>query len=141
MQLRGEDTLFLHRPISDRENSRAMVHNNVAVYAHDQLRQRAAWALSQVLVVGADNDDDTERWLAYYDIFVRHAFGSFRDVLREVSYSSLRFGLYAPTKKLFATDGETPVAERILETGEKLTGSTGHHEAPYAHTESRSHQA
>ena len=28
---RDVDTLFLHRPISDRENSRAMVHNNIAL--------------------------------------------------------------------------------------------------------------
>ena len=32
--------------------------------------------------------------------------GIVASALREVSYSSLRFGLYAPTKKLFATDGD-----------------------------------
>ena len=85
----GESRLFLHREVQRDENFRSMVHNNIAVRAPDQLRQRTAWALSQVLVVGADDDDETERWLAYYDIFVRHAFGSFRDVLREVSYSPI----------------------------------------------------
>ena len=29
----------------------------------------------------------TERWLNYYDIFVRHAFGNFRDILSEVTWS------------------------------------------------------
>ena len=29
----------------------------------------------------------TEGFLYYYDIFVRNAFGNYRDVLREVSYS------------------------------------------------------
>lgn len=30
----------------------------------------------------------TEGFLSYYDIFVRNAFGNYRDILREVSYSS-----------------------------------------------------
>merc|ERR1719446_1644252 len=29
----------------------------------------------------------TEMWATYYDIFLRHAFGNFRDILREVTYS------------------------------------------------------
>ena len=32
---------------------------------------------------------NTETFLAYYDIFVRNAFGSYRDVLREVVYSPM----------------------------------------------------
>jgi uncharacterized protein (DUF1800 family) len=31
----------------------------------------------------------TEPWAAYYDIFVRHAFGNFRDVLKEVAFSPM----------------------------------------------------
>ena len=31
----------------------------------------------------------SETYLNYYDIFVRHAFGNYRDVLREVSYSPM----------------------------------------------------
>ena len=30
-----------------------------------------------------------EVWTTYYDIFVRHAFGSYADVLREVTYSPM----------------------------------------------------
>ena len=36
----------------------------------DQLRQRVAWALSQIFVVSANGfgmDDRTELWLNYYD--------------------------------------------------------------------------
>ena len=33
--------------------------------------------------------NEDESWHAYYDIFVRHAFGNFRDVLREVSWSPM----------------------------------------------------
>jgi hypothetical protein len=32
---------------------------------------------------------NSEMFLSYYDIFVRNAFGNYRDVLREVSYSPL----------------------------------------------------
>ena len=60
-----------------------------ALYAEDQLRQRTAWALSQIFVmavVGGNYAGHTEMWLNYYDIFVRNAFGTYRDVLREVDY-------------------------------------------------------
>lgn len=51
-----------------------------------------AWALSQILVIspGAiDSRDSTETFSAYYDIFVRHAFGNYRDILKEVAYSPM----------------------------------------------------
>merc|ERR1711933_328882 len=63
-----------------------------ALTAEDQLRQRAAWALSQIFVVSAQgfgNNEFTELWLNFYDIFVRNSFGNFRDVLREVTYSPI----------------------------------------------------
>jgi len=61
-----------------------------ALEANDQLRQRMAWALSQIFVAGvpgSTNGQYTETWHNYYDIFVRNAFGSYRDILREVTYS------------------------------------------------------
>ena len=36
-----------------------------------------------------DEFGNSERFLSYYDIFVRNAFGNYRDVLREVSYNPL----------------------------------------------------
>ncbi len=67
------------------------VHTMLALHAPDQLRQRVAWALSQIVVVGEVSDrlksNSIEVWTTFYDTFVRHAFGSYRDVLREVSYS------------------------------------------------------
>jgi hypothetical protein len=62
---------------------------NVAFNAVDQLRQRSAWALSQIFTIGTAGtmfQHLTECWLAYYDIFVRNAFGNFRDIVREVAY-------------------------------------------------------
>jgi len=63
----------------------------VLMSKNDQLRQRMAWALSQILVVTPDaitNEEYvTEALVTYYDIFVRHAFGNYLDILKEVSYS------------------------------------------------------
>jgi hypothetical protein len=63
----------------------------IAMYGKDQLRQRIAWALSQVLVISLAQlgNQRTEAFHHYYDIFVRHAFGNYRDVLKEVSFSPM----------------------------------------------------
>jgi uncharacterized protein (DUF1800 family) len=61
-----------------------------ALTGDDHLRQKTAWALSQIFVVGEEGSNQenyAERWLTYYDIFVRHAFGNFRDILGEVTFS------------------------------------------------------
>ncbi len=60
-----------------------------AIGGPDQLRQRVAFALSQILVASRRDPNLEQKPLAmsdFYDIFVRHAFGSYRDVLREVSF-------------------------------------------------------
>ena len=67
-----------------------VVWYEAAINADDQLRQRIAWALSQYFVVGeegSNHPNTTERWTNYYDIFVRNAFGNFRDILGEVTWS------------------------------------------------------
>lgn len=64
----------------------------IALESNDQLRQRMAWALSQILVVTPNQIDEegySEIYLNYYDIFVRNAFGNYFDVLKEVSYSPM----------------------------------------------------
>jgi uncharacterized protein (DUF1800 family) len=73
------------------------VHAAAMLAAPDQLRQRVAWALSQTFVLAEFGSavlaDHAEVWTAYYDIFVRHAFGSYRDALLEVSFNPI-MGLY-----------------------------------------------
>ena len=32
---------------------------------------------------------NSEMFVSYYDIFVRHAFGNYRDILKEISYNPL----------------------------------------------------
>jgi uncharacterized protein (DUF1501 family)/uncharacterized protein (DUF1800 family) len=72
------------------------VLENVAIKADDQLRQRVAWSLSNFIVI-SDRDFDaghfSDGWTGFYDIFVRHAFGNYLDILRDVSYHPL-MGVY-----------------------------------------------
>ena len=79
---------------------------HMALTSDDQLRQRVAWALSQIFVVGEGGtgfnnrrfynirqSDPTEQtiplWLGmsnYYDRLVEHSFGNYRDLLGDVTF-------------------------------------------------------
>lgn len=77
---------------SELHQQKVKVWAHVAIEAQDQLRQRVAWALSSVFTVVCENIDAeelTEVYLSFFDIFVRHAFGNFKDVLKEASYNPL----------------------------------------------------
>jgi uncharacterized protein (DUF1501 family)/uncharacterized protein (DUF1800 family) len=68
------------------------VITNVIVKAPDQLRQRVAWTLSNIIIVNPvalDRMAFPDAYLGFYDIFVRNAFGNYRDILRDVSYHAL----------------------------------------------------
>ncbi len=64
-----------------------------AMYAPDVLRQRVAFALSEIFVVsfkGSDILEDNQPALAnYYDILMNGSFGNFRQMLYEVSTSAV----------------------------------------------------
>ena len=70
---------------------RHVAWEHAAFNATDQLRQRVAWALSQIFVVNDEplSNSVSEQPLVYYDIFVRNAFTNYRDVMKEVSYSQV----------------------------------------------------
>lgn len=53
----------------------------------DQLRQRVAMALSEILVISSNSQliNRPDGLANYYDILVRNAFGNYRDILMEVS--------------------------------------------------------
>ena len=76
----------------NRWHSNKIIWNTVAVNADDQLRHRVAWALASIFVV-TENDigmeEIAEQWSNYYDIFVRGAFSSFADVLKQVAFSPM----------------------------------------------------
>ena len=55
--------------------------------ADDQLRQRMAFALSQILVFSDAANSDQPMRAYYQDILIRNAFGNYRDLLEEVTYS------------------------------------------------------
>jgi uncharacterized protein (DUF1800 family) len=60
-----------------------------AIKGPDQLRQRVAFALSQILVTSrrdANLSDFAFAMTDYQDIFVRNAFGNYRDILGKVSF-------------------------------------------------------
>ncbi len=68
----------------------------IALQGNDQLRQRMAFALSQILVISdiPDNIEDNQEAVSrYYDVLVRHALGNYRDLLEEVTLHPL-MGLY-----------------------------------------------
>lgn len=88
-----------------------------ALTAEDQLRQRVAWALIQILVTseaGAGFNDRNvgnitgkARWLGpthYYDVLVRNAFGNYREILEEVTYHPI-MGVYLSHMRNRKTNG------------------------------------
>ncbi|MFK7889118.1 MAG: DUF1800 family protein [Gammaproteobacteria bacterium] len=67
-----------------------------ALYAPDQLRQRMAFALSQVLVISDRTESLTNSQFGvtdYYDTLVEHAFGNYRDLLEDVTLHAA-MGMY-----------------------------------------------
>ena len=94
-------------------DTKKVVWFEAAINAQDQLRQRVAWALSQYFVVGepgSNHPNTTERYINFYDIFVRGAFGNFRDILSEVTWSPhMGYYLsYIDNKKANASEGTFP---------------------------------
>ena len=72
------------------------LHPTNTKHGSDQLRQRVAFALSQLLVVSAFEGNLSRRGegLAnYYDMLVRHSFGNYRDLLGEMSRNPI-MGVY-----------------------------------------------
>jgi uncharacterized protein (DUF1800 family) len=83
----------------------------IAVTGQDQLRQRVAFALSQILVA-SDANGTIAQWQEgaanYYDIFVNGAFGNFRQVLEQVTLSPI-MGIYLSSlRNAKAAGGTTP---------------------------------
>ncbi|WP_018013794.1 DUF1800 domain-containing protein [Teredinibacter turnerae] len=63
-----------------------------AVWGQDQLRQRVAYALSQILVISNVSDvlyNDSRGIANYHDILAAHAFGSYRDLLKAVTLNPM----------------------------------------------------
>lgn len=65
---------------------------NNMINAKDQLRQRMAYALSEILVVSLNTGHATST-ANYYDLLIENAFGNYRDLLEAVSLSPT-MGIY-----------------------------------------------
>jgi uncharacterized protein (DUF1800 family) len=77
-----------------------------AIQGPDQLRQRTALALSEILVVSGEDCDlfHAEALMAYMDILNRDAFGNFRQLLEDVALSP-SMGVYLD---MLSNDKEDP---------------------------------
>lgn len=82
---------FMSQGLREAKNDRWNEYINVwwrhAVNADDQLRQRVAFALSEIFVISAaDGLGDEQSGLAnYYDILLRHSFGNYRELIEEIT--------------------------------------------------------
>jgi len=111
--------LPLIEPFSEREefwrNYRVAAWFNRALYADDQLRQRVAFALSEIFVVSEFNGvlfDSPMAVTHYYDLLVEHAFSDYRTLLEAVTLSPA-MGVY-----LSMLGNEKPDLERNIRPDE-----------------------
>lgn len=63
---------------------RAQVFSNMAA-GNDQLRQRVAFALGQIMVVSANKNTNGYEMIPWVRLLSKHAFGNYRTLLREVT--------------------------------------------------------
>lgn len=93
-------------------NTFAFWHHSIN--AQDQLRQRVAFALSEILVVSSYTDDffqdEPIPIASYQDILIDHAFGNYLDMLKEVTYSPTmgRYLTYMGNQKADPESGRVP---------------------------------
>lgn len=88
--LRGPrlNAIYSYNDLNLNGNNTPTAFARAAIRGDDQLRQRVAFALSQILVTSKRDGNLENRTVGmtdYYDIFVRHGLGNYRDVLREVT--------------------------------------------------------
>lgn len=80
-----------------------------AIHGEDQLRQRVAFALSQILVTSRRDpvlDFHPEAMAYYMDVLNENAFGNYRDLLEDVTYSPA-MGVYLTYRGNQKADPET----------------------------------
>ncbi len=92
---------------NDRWNEYINVWWRLAVYADDQLRQRTAFALSQIFVISSVSGlgDEQPALANYYDILLRNAFGNYRDLIEEITLNPV-MGEYLSMKGNHKPDAE-----------------------------------
>ena len=93
-QMEIEPTLYLPPLRTRHENGEEIEHweNTNAIWkglisGEDELRQRMVFALSQIIVVSDNGVSDPLSMVHYMDILSENAFGNYRDLLQDVTYS------------------------------------------------------
>ncbi|MEM9740946.1 MAG: DUF1800 family protein, partial [Pseudomonadota bacterium] len=77
-----------------------------AINGADQLRQRMVFALSQIVVAADESTNDSFQVAFYIDVLQKHAFGNYRELLEDVTYTP-HMGLYLTYLKNRAGDPAT----------------------------------
>jgi uncharacterized protein (DUF1800 family) len=86
-----------------------------AVYGPDQLRQRVAFALHQVLVVSAASEVNRPSWMTVYlQALDRNAFGNYRTLLQEITLTPA-MGEYLDMRLSTRTSPNENFAREILQ--------------------------
>ena len=88
---------------------------NTVTSAADQLRQRMAFALSQILVISDTGtlDNNPIGVAEYNDILTRHALGNYRDLLREVTLSPV-MGAFLTSLRNQKTDWTLDASNQLV---------------------------
>lgn len=86
-----------------------------ALYGDDQLRQRVAFALHQVLVVSANSEVNRPSWITVYlQALDRNAFGSYRTLLNEITLTPA-MGEYLDMRLSTRTNPNENFAREVLQ--------------------------
>lgn len=86
-----------------------------ALYGQDQLRQRVAWALHQILVISANHPEfRPARMTTYLQTLDRNAFGNYRTLLQEITLNP-SMGAYLDMRLSTRTNPNENFAREILQ--------------------------
>src|SRR5689334_16327651 len=86
-----------------------------ALYGNDQLRQRVAFALHQILVVSANSEVNRPSWMTpYLQALDRNAFGNYKTLLNEITLSPA-MGEYLDMRLSTRTSPNENFAREVLQ--------------------------
>jgi uncharacterized protein (DUF1800 family) len=106
-----DDHTYALFPTYNRRNTQGQSFWPIALFAKDQLRQRMAFALSQILVISRTDSNIGRKprgMGAYWDLLGANAFGSYRQLLEDVTYSPM-MGLYLSHFRNAKAEGQNTI--------------------------------
>ncbi|MEM7610707.1 MAG: DUF1800 family protein [Pseudomonadota bacterium] len=102
-------TAFADAPATESRHQMEMFWD-AAIEGDDPLRQRMLFALSQIIVANFNNARNANREAYYLDNLGKHAFGNYRDILQDITYTPLMgsYLTYVGNRKGDPTTGRLP---------------------------------